>query len=205
MASYQLPGVLCRFLEALEIDGGTLCRVASPVPGPIGCVPGASGKKAKRGAKPLRIYAEHRGVVKNPLSYVGQDVILNASGSPQCTELVKELAAAPRTVPDGTVADGWQRGMGLTESNATNLEIGTPIASGWSDGGFYPNNTTGQHAGIFAGPVTDKTGKVIGFSIVEQYSGLAAIVSRTVYFDPVAAKKKDTYFYRGNGYATITW
>jgi hypothetical protein len=205
MASHQLPGVLCRSLRAFEIDVGTLCRGASPVPGVIGSVPAASGKKAKSDSRPLRVYVEHRGAVQNPLSYVGQDVILNANDSPQCAELVKKLAGAPRTVPDGVVADGWMRGTSLTESNVTNLEIGTPIATGWNDKGFYPNHPTGQHAGIFAGPVIDKAGKIAGFTIVEQYSGLDSIVSRPVYFDYVAARKTNTYFYRGKDYATIKW
>ncbi len=35
MAGIQLPGPICRLLGALEIDSGTLCRSASPVPGPL--------------------------------------------------------------------------------------------------------------------------------------------------------------------------
>jgi hypothetical protein len=64
---------------------------------------------------------------------------------------------------------------------------------------------TGQHAGIFAGAIRNSKDDVIGFTIVEQYSGLDSVVSRTVYFDPVGAGKKDTYFYRGGDYATVTW
>lgn len=35
MAQSKLPGPLCRFLGALEIDAGTLCRQASPLPGVV--------------------------------------------------------------------------------------------------------------------------------------------------------------------------
>jgi len=35
MAQFRLPGPLCKFLGALEIDAGTLCRQASPRPGTV--------------------------------------------------------------------------------------------------------------------------------------------------------------------------
>ena len=36
MAGSRLPGPMCLFLGALEIDVGTMCRSRSPLPGPIG-------------------------------------------------------------------------------------------------------------------------------------------------------------------------
>jgi len=199
MSGYQLPGPLCRFLAALEIDSGTLCRGRSGTPGPVSAI-GTSPRNSQGTAKAAHAYVEHRGVVKDPLSNVDEPVILNAHLIPQCAELVKKLASAPQTVPDR-----WQRGISLTAGTVVDLEIGTPIATGWDSRGFYPNNPTGQHSGIFAGSFKDKSGKVIGFTIVEQYSGLATIQARVVYFDPRAAGKKDTYFYRGGDYATIKW
>ena len=196
----QLPGPVCLLLNALDIDGGTLCRNASPVPGPEGLQSPLSPIKSASKSKPHRVYGEHRGCVKDPLDYVGKPVYLNEHGSPECAVLVKTLAGAPSTQPDN-----WQKGLSLTAANVTSLEIGTPIASGWNDAGFYPNNSTGQHSGIFAGAVSNASKEVIGFTIVEQYHGLDAIKSRAVYFDPVAAGKKNTYFYRGGDYATIKW
>lgn len=35
MADFRLPGPLCRILGALDIDVGTMCRAASPPPGPV--------------------------------------------------------------------------------------------------------------------------------------------------------------------------
>jgi hypothetical protein len=200
--SARLPGPVCRFLGALEIDAGTLCRGASPLPGPSGVHDQQSAGKTASATKPkpARVYQEHRGVVKDPLDYVGQDLYLNDRGSPQCAELVKQLAAAPRTGEDN-----WRKGESLTAANVTSLEVGTPIATGWNSSGFYPHNSTGQHAGIFAGAVRNSKNQVVGFTIVEQYSGLDSVASRTVYFDPVAAGKKDAYFYRGGDYATVTW
>lgn len=200
MASYQFLHPLCRFLGALEIDAGTLCRTHTAAPGPAGASIAHANVHGATSAKPPRTYAEHRGAVKDPMSYVDTPVILNSKQSAQCAELVEALAGAPRTVPDR-----WQRGTALTEALVVGLEIGTPIATGWDQRGFYPNNPTGQHSGIFAGPFRDKSGKVLGFIIVEQYSRLTAIESRIVYFDPVAAGKKNTYFYRGRDYATIKW
>jgi hypothetical protein len=39
MASFRLPGPVCKFLGAYGIDLGTLCRAASPVPGSVGVEP----------------------------------------------------------------------------------------------------------------------------------------------------------------------
>ena len=200
MASSRLPGPLCRVLGTLEIDTGTLCLAQSSAPGSIGSSRAAAKASFSAKTQPPRGYQEHRGAVRDPLSYVGRDVYPNGSGSPQCVELIKQLAKAPRTGDDN-----WQRGTMLTEANVTTIEIGTPIATGWHDRGFYPHHSTGQHAGIFAGAVSNAKGKVLGFTIVEQYSGLDEVVSRTVYFDPTASGKKDTYFYRGGDYATIKW
>jgi cell wall-associated NlpC family hydrolase len=38
MSSIRLPGPVCQFLASLEIDGGTLCRTASPRPGSLNTV-----------------------------------------------------------------------------------------------------------------------------------------------------------------------
>ena len=188
--AHLLPGPLCRILGALDIDAGTLCKAASPKPGPV-----------KIGFKlSSKHYSEHFGIVSDPLSKVGTAVILNNNGSPQCATLIKKLANAP-----STGENNWKKGLGLNEINVSTINIGTPIATGWNSNGFYPHNSTGQHSGIFAGVVKDKTEKVIGFLIVEQYSGLETIISRSVYFDPISMKKKNTYFYRGKDYATIQW
>jgi hypothetical protein len=202
MASYQLPGVLCRALGAFKIDEGTLCRAASTAPGPTGSEAAESGKK--RRVRRLRVYAEHRGAVKNPMDYDGKPVYRNDAQRAECAVLVRRLALAPPSKPDNITPDGWQRGMGLTESNVGALEIGTPIATGWNALGFYPDHTHGQHSGIFAGPVIEK-GKIVGFTIVEQYDGRIQITHRTVYFDPVAHGYPEDYFHRGKDYATIKW
>jgi len=36
MSGFRMPGPLCRFLGALEIDAGTTCLHTSPTPGPVG-------------------------------------------------------------------------------------------------------------------------------------------------------------------------
>lgn len=143
---------------------------------------------------------EHLGAVPDIDSHVGKPVKLNANDSAQCAHLVKVLASAPPTQPKQ-----WAEGTHLSAKNVEAMPVGTPIASGWDDG-FYPNGSSGQHAGFFAGALKNaKTGDVEGFYIVEQYAGLTKIARREVYFDPVAHKKKDTYFYRGGDYAVIKW
>jgi hypothetical protein len=158
-------------------------------------VPGASASPRVE-----RVYAEHKGVIADPEHLVGQPVVKNKKGDAQCAELIKHLAHAPNTQPQN-----WQKGTSITAENVTSMEPGTPIASGWDKQGYYPNNSTGQHTGIFAGPIYDKSGHAVGFKIVEQYKSLDKIKSRDVYFDPVSMKKPDTYFYTAGQYATVKW
>lgn len=111
---------------------------------------------------------------------------------------MKQLAHAPRTQPDN-----WKKGDELTPAYVAALQVGTPIASGWNAAGFYPNESTGQHAGLFAGALRDASGVVIGFYIIEQHTSAESILKRPVYFDPAAHKKPTTYFHNGRAYATI--
>jgi hypothetical protein len=147
-----------------------------------------------------RSYFEHFGVVPDIARHVKQPPVLRDDGAIQCAELVKVLAGAPRTQPEN-----WKKGTALTPAVVSSLQTGTPIASGWNAGGFYPNGSSGQHSGFFSGVVKDKSGAVIGFKIVEQYRGAEVIKEREVYFDTAAHKKPNTYFYRGLDYATIQW
>lgn len=48
MAGFRIPGPLCREGGALDIDVGTLCRQASPQPGPVGSYPEDFGQPAGR-------------------------------------------------------------------------------------------------------------------------------------------------------------
>lgn len=148
-----------------------------------------------------RSYAEHFGAVLNPSQFVGK-APLNRPGSTNtpCVELVKQNTDAPPTQPDN-----WKRGMDLTAKVVAGLAVGTPIASGWSAAGYYPNNSTGQHAGLFNGAVRDKSGEVIGFNIVEQYNNIVAITERVVYFEPSKHGKRASYLNNGLDYATIQW
>ncbi len=83
--------------------------------------------------------------------------------------------------------------------------MGTPVASGWDERGFYPNNKTGQHSGIFAGPIFDRNGTAIGFKIVEQYSTLTTIQQRNVYFDAAPKDTSKNYFHKAGSYAIIRY
>jgi hypothetical protein len=200
VATFRIPGVLCRVLGALEIDSGTVCRATAPSPGPVAGA-GARIRAKAVSVRAARTYAEHPGAVSQPLDWVGKDALLRDSdATAQCAELVKRLAHAPSTQPDN-----WQQGIQLSADNVATIQVGTPIATGWDSRGFYPNAKHGQHSGLFAGPEVTPDGATIGFRIVEQYSGLDAITSRVVYFDPAAHDKPNTYFYRATDYATIKW
>jgi hypothetical protein len=151
-------------------------------------------------AAPQRTYSEHFGAVHNPANLIDTTPVKRPGGTvTPCAELVKQEAGAPQTQPNN-----WKKGMELTPAVVKSLPVGTPIASGWTVAGFYPNEATGQHAGIFSGLVQEK-GVVVGFKIVEQYNNIEKIAERVVYFDPTAHGKRDTYFYNGTAYATIQW
>lgn len=147
-----------------------------------------------------RAYVEHFGVVPNVNDLEGDPVLVNKSGSAQCVELVKQLAHAPGTQPNN-----WAKGLALTPEVVQSLKEGSPIATGWNASNFYPNQSTGQHAGLYAGPVRDQGGRVIGFYIIEQYARVTTIQKRTVYFNPEAYKIKPSYLNNGLDYATIQW
>lgn len=104
-----------------------------------------------------------------------------------------------------TQPNNWKKGSALTPQFISALQDGTPIASGWNAAGFYPNNSSGQHAGLYAGPLKDAQGNTVGFYIIEQYSSASAIQKRKVYFDPAAQKMPTSYFHNGREYATIQW
>lgn len=148
-----------------------------------------------------RVFSEHLGAVLNPSQFVGKAPLKRpGSTSTPCVELVKQNTDAPPTQPDN-----WKRGMNLTAKVVAGLAVGTPIASGWSAAGYYPNNSTGQHAGLFNGAVRDKSGEVIGFNIVEQYNGIVEITERVVYFEPGRHGKRASYLNNGADYSTIQW
>lgn len=150
---------------------------------------------------PARSYAEHLGAVHNPSQLVDKPPLKRPGGTvTPCVELVKQKAGAPPTQPDN-----WKRGMDLTGKLVAALPVGTPIATGWTVSGYYPNNDSGQHAGLFNGAVRDKSGEVIGFSIIEQYNGITQITERTVYFEPAKHGKRASYLNNGLDYSTIQW
>lgn len=175
-----------------ELNGRTALLAGEAVKVPVG--------QASPPQAPARVYNEHPGAVQNPQALVGTDVVKNKKGDAQCAELVKVKAHAPNTQPNN-----WQKGTELTPENVDKMPPGTPVASGWDKQGYYPNNSSGQHSGIFAGPVKDKQGNTVGFKLIEQYRGQDKITSRDVYFDPAAAKKPNTYYYNAHQYATIKW
>lgn len=46
MPALRLPGPICMFLRALDIDSGTLCRALSPIPGTVGTAQAVSEAQA---------------------------------------------------------------------------------------------------------------------------------------------------------------
>ena len=89
----QLPGPLCRFLDALGIDTGTTCRSSSPAPGPHG------GKVKKPGASAVLTAVPSPHVLKDAASYIGSEDYPNADGNYECAAFPqnKLVAAAPQT------------------------------------------------------------------------------------------------------------
>ena len=67
MSGVQLPGPVCAFLDALEIDAGTMCRNTSPAPGPHG----TSAKVAPKAAKKDIAIDDAKAIVAEAASWLG--------------------------------------------------------------------------------------------------------------------------------------
>jgi hypothetical protein len=112
----QLPGPVCRFLDALGIDSGTMCRSASPPPGPHG----AHVKKPKTPRVSATVPTAH--VLKDPDSYIGSIDYANADGHYECAAFPqnKLVAAAPVTAT-------WR--LGAHVEPRTTIAKGTWVAT----------------------------------------------------------------------------
>ncbi len=162
MGGFQLPGPICRFLDALEIDSGTLCRSASPTPGPQGVAAkkghGAAAKKKSVAATPA-VVVEH--VLKDLDTYIGSTDYANVDGKYECAAFPqhKEVAAAPSTT-------SWKPGP--------HVEPGTTIARGTWVATFVDGKYQG-HVGAFDS--MDKDGNL---TLIDQWKGRDQ-VDRTTY------------------------
>ena len=84
MSNFRLPGVICNFLNHFEIDSGTMCRAASPVPATNQVNSVHTGKKLTSNAafirsaiKPAQISELETGV---PASITLAQAILESGG-----------------------------------------------------------------------------------------------------------------------------
>jgi len=130
MSGVQLPGPLCRLLDAVGIDSGTMCRSASPPPGPHGK---AVKKPSKPRPAPPAVPTAH--VLKDPDSYIGSVDYPNTDGYYECAAFPqnKQVAAAPQT-------KNWKPGA--------HVEPGAAIAKGTWVATFVDGKYEG-HVGVF--------------------------------------------------------
>lgn len=79
----QLPGPVCTFLDALQIDAGTMCRNSSPVPGPHGTLhhPAARGRKKDIPLEEARLIVAEAATWKGtPYALVGDGSVKGVGG-----------------------------------------------------------------------------------------------------------------------------
>lgn len=77
MSGVQLPGPICAFLDALEIDVGTMCRSASPIPGPHGATTKAPSQAKKKDIS----LDDARLIVAEAMTWKGTPYLLNGAGA----------------------------------------------------------------------------------------------------------------------------
>jgi hypothetical protein len=140
-------------LGALEIDSGTMCRSASPIPGPV-CVTKLKANPVLR-TKPVG----NAHVLKDPETHIGNATYANAKGNHECVVFAQEAGGAPLT-------GKWKQGAHV-EPGATILR-GTWVAT-FAEGKYQ------GHIGAFDS--MDKDGNL---SLIDQFNSRGS-VDRTTY------------------------
>jgi hypothetical protein len=153
MSGFRLPGPLCRVLGALEIDSGTMCRSASPIPGPV-CGAKIKGK-AVLPAKPVG----EAHVLKDPETHIGNVTYANAKRNHECVVFAQQAGGAPFT-------GKWGQG--------THVEPGTSITRGTWVATFVDGQYQG-HIGAFDS--IDADGNL---TLIDQFNSRGS-VDRTTY------------------------
>jgi hypothetical protein len=90
VGAFRLPGPVCQFLGALDIDTGTMCLATAPSPGPVSV---AENQLAKR----LQPATGTAHVLGDPETYIGNDTYSNAKGNHECVEFARQVGGAPHT------------------------------------------------------------------------------------------------------------
>jgi len=153
MSGFRLPGPLCSFLGALKIDTGTMCRSASPAPGPI------CGMKLKESISDSVKPTGSSHVLKNPETYIGNDSYQNAEGNHECVVFAQKAGGAPLT-------SHWKPGAHVEPT--TIISRGTWVAT-------FVNNRYQGHVGAF--DTIDKDGNL---TLMDQFNSRGS-VNRTTY------------------------
>jgi hypothetical protein len=152
MAGFRLPGPVCRVFNELEIDTGTLCRSASPTPGPLSAAKESSVARSSPTARVMH-------VLKDPETYIGSTDYVNRKGKYECAAFTQMVAQAPHT-------SNWKAGA--------HVEPGTPIERGTWVATFVDGEYQG-HVGAFDS--MDKDGNL---TLIDQWKGRDR-VDRTTY------------------------
>jgi hypothetical protein len=153
MSEFRLPGPICRVLGAMEIDSGTMCLSATPIPGPV-CV----SKIRARQALPARSVGD-RHVLSDPETYIGDSTYANAKGNHECVVFAQKAGGAPLT-------GKWRQGAHVEPG--ISFPRGTWVAT--FVGGAYQG-----HIGAFES--IDKDGNL---TLIDQFNSRGS-VDRTTY------------------------
>jgi hypothetical protein len=153
MAGMRLPGPICVLLNSMAIDAGTLCRQASPVPGPITSASTDNEPRAQSAAGSAH-------VLLDPESYIGRENFTNSDGDHECVEFACQAGGAPHPT------SLWQQGTHV-ESRMT-IAKGTWVAT-------FVNGRYHGHVGAFLS--IDEAGNL---TLIDQFDSRGR-VDRTTY------------------------
>jgi hypothetical protein len=117
MSGVQLPGPICAFLDALAIDTGTMCRSASPIPGPHGATTKAPSHAKKKDIaldEARLIVAEAATWKGTPYSLVGEGSVKGTGGDCSgTTQKIYNVAKCPYRYQTSHEFPAYARKSGL--------------------------------------------------------------------------------------------
>ena len=152
MGQFRIPGALCQTAGAWDIDPGTLCLSASPLPGPL--------QGAKLQGEPLvaivPLGATH--VLADPDTYIGNATYANAKGNHECVVFAQQAGGAPLT-------SKWRAG--------THVEPGKLIKRGTWVATFVDGKYQG-HVGAFDAMGSDGT-----LTLIDQFNSRGSVAKTT--------------------------
>ena len=134
MSSYRLPGSLCQYSTALFVEDGTLCRLPSPLPGPLNTLLNSARDYARRCGNVRTAFALglEKYAFSETVAVLGEDAaMLIESIWPGLVQALEIYAAGigVGAVVGGIVGGVLGEGIGAVPGAALGAELGADVAT----------------------------------------------------------------------------